>query len=255
MDVGSGRDNDVSSHDLPHAAIPFLPPSCYYFPDFITRLEEQRILSEILSIPSSRWTRLSHRRLLSLPSPLTGASRDTLLAAPFPPCLSTTVIPKISKLGLFSESPHGSPNHVLVNEYHAGQGIMPHEDGPAYHPLVATVSLAAPIVLDIYVKNVNGEGETGPKWRILQEPRSLLVTTGQLYRDTLHGIAEVQVDEDLAAENIANWGMLGHREPYEKGSYPRQTRISLTLRDVLKVLRLGGALKYMHAQKAMSHVR
>ena len=27
---------------------------------------------------------------------------------------------------LFSESPHGQPNHVLINEYPPGVGIMPH---------------------------------------------------------------------------------------------------------------------------------
>ena len=32
------------------------------------------------------------------------------------------------------------PNHVLVNEYLPGQGIMPHTDGPLFHPTIATVS-------------------------------------------------------------------------------------------------------------------
>ena len=31
------------------------------------------------------------------------------------------------------------PNHVLVNEYLPGQGIMPHTDGPLFHPTIATV--------------------------------------------------------------------------------------------------------------------
>ena len=32
------------------------------------------------------------------------------------------------------------PNHVLVNEYLPGQGIMPHTDGPLFHPTIATVN-------------------------------------------------------------------------------------------------------------------
>ena len=31
-------------------------------------------------------------------------------------------------------------NHVLVNEYKPGDGIMPHTDGPAYVPIVATIT-------------------------------------------------------------------------------------------------------------------
>lgn len=32
-------------------------------------------------------------------------------------------------------------NHVLVNEYQPGQGIMAHQDGPLYTPAVAILSL------------------------------------------------------------------------------------------------------------------
>lgn len=38
-------------------------------------------------------------------------------------------------------------NHVLVNEYLPGQGIMPHQDGPAYFPVVAIISLGSPAVM------------------------------------------------------------------------------------------------------------
>ena len=42
------------------------------------------------------------------------------------------------------------PNHVLVNEYLPGQGIMPHTDGPAFFPMVSTVSLGSHTFLDLY---------------------------------------------------------------------------------------------------------
>lgn len=73
---------------------------------------------------------------------------------------------KISSLGVFGEK---QPNHVLINEYAPGQGIMvshkyaalgvcymlcvhaqPHEDGPLYHPIVTTVSLGSHTLLDFY---------------------------------------------------------------------------------------------------------
>jgi alkylated DNA repair protein alkB family protein 6 len=47
---------------------------------------------------------------------------------------------------------------------------MPHQDGAAYWPLVATISLGAPIVLDVFEKD-KGEGREGLVGSILQEPR------------------------------------------------------------------------------------
>lgn len=127
---------------------------------------------------------------------------------------------------------------------------MPHEDGAAYAPVVATVSLGASICLDITAKPSNtddgaatGEGEKQERpvydvpTRILQEPRSLLVTTGAAYAELLHGIAPVEVDEGLGEETVANWGLLGEGEGLEAigRRNERGTRVSLTYRDVLKV--------------------
>lgn len=147
---------------------------------------------------------------------------------------------------------------------------MPHEDGTAYHPLVATVSLGAPIVLDLYRKQdrqgdvkeeqqqpqqqhrttgmmttTTTKNRTEPQFRILQEPRSLLITTKKMYTDYLHGIAEMERDEGLSANTICNWDLLGEKERYECGWYERETRISLTYRDVLKVAKLGNSVKFL----------
>ena len=108
---------------------------------------------------------------------------------------------------------------------------MPHEDGPAYHPIVATVSLGADIVLDVYPKKRQKKDDD--KFRILQERRSLLVTRKAMYTDFLHGIAEVEEDHELDPEGICNWDMLGEdRTP----TYHRETRISLTYREVRNVV-------------------
>ena len=40
-------------------------------------------------------------------------------------------------------------NHVLVNEYQPGQGIMAHTDGPAYSTVVATISTGGAQILNI----------------------------------------------------------------------------------------------------------
>lgn len=153
---------------------------------------------------------------------------------------------------------------------------MPHEDGAAYFPLVATVSLGADIVLDLYSKhddlgqdqvghcpdgNVDGEeeskkdmvaGDTGnmevqrrPRFRVLQERRSLLITRGSIYTDFLHGIAETTRDEDLGPHSICNWDLLREADSYRADWYQRETRISLTYRDVLKVAKMGNAMKFL----------
>jgi len=137
---------------------------------------------------------------------------------------------------------------------------MPHEDGAAYYPLVATVSLGAPIVLDLYQKNIqdgkNDENLDGdalkttdhirrPQYRIIQERRSLLITGADLYTNYLHGIAETTSDEGLSADTICNWDLLREKDPYRAGWYPRETRTSLTYRDVLKVAKMGNSLKFL----------
>ena len=117
---------------------------------------------------------------------------------------------------------------------------MPHEDGSAYAPVVATVSLGSSLVLDILPRpddGGGGEGGDGLPARIFQEPRSLLITAGGAYVHLLHGIAPVEVDEDLNDATVANWGLLGDEEKIlgEGRRNVRGTRVSLTYRDVLKV--------------------
>ncbi|KAF7712773.1 Uncharacterized protein PECH_002769 [Penicillium ucsense] len=246
------------SEKLQAARIVSLPNDAYYIPNFITEEEEDQLLRKISHAPLPRWTQLSHRRLQTWPSSLT--KTNTLLSAALPPWLTYPVIePKFTELGIFAESPHAAPNHVLINEYRPGQGIMPHEDGPAYYPLVATVSLGAPIVLDIYDKELESAVEDGDarervdraqvRYRILQEPRSLLVTRGEMYTGYLHGIAEKVADEDLGPETICNWDLLGVRDGFARGSYERATRTSLTYRDVLKVAKMGNTLKFLGGKK------
>lgn len=90
------------------------------------------------------------------------------------------------------------------------------------------------------VKPKGGDKDKGG-WRILQEPRSLLISTGNLYTQCLHGISEVEIDENLGSKGIANWEMLGARDAFIGGRAVRETRVSLTFRDVRKVHKLGKA--------------
>ncbi|RQM07531.1 hypothetical protein DH86_00002853, partial [Scytalidium sp. 3C] len=126
---------------LEEARISSLPQVAYYVADFITPEEEETLLRKIATAPKPRWTQLKNRRLQVWPSDLVKGA--TLLDTPLPEWLVNPVIPRLLSLpisttetsrSIFSESPHQTPNLVLINEYLPGHGIMPHKDGPAYHP-------------------------------------------------------------------------------------------------------------------------
>lgn len=128
---------------------------------------------------------------------------------------------------------------------------MPHEDGAAYAPVVATVTLGGHCVLDLYDKQTAGDatgsktstaGHQKPRYRILQEPRSLLVTRGDAYKSFLHGIGDLHEDINLSKATITNWHLLGNAEEYSLDSKSRELRVSLTFRDVLKVSNVGSKL-------------
>ncbi|KAF4632396.1 hypothetical protein G7Y89_g5732 [Cudoniella acicularis] len=230
---------------LQEARIKSLPSSAFYIADFITPEEEDVLLNKIKTAPKPRWKILTHRRLQTWPSDLT---KNTLLHSPLPTWLVEPIITRLLAYPLstdnpqnhiFTKSSHGAPNHVLINEYQPGQGIMPHKDGAAYFPAVCTVSLGSTLALDIYATNEDGTREAEPRWKILQEPRSLLITTDDLYTDYMHGIAEISEDLSLSRDTVANWDLLGSLESFTGGISQRSLRTSLTYRDVIKVSKLG----------------
>ncbi|XP_036040100.1 alpha-ketoglutarate-dependent dioxygenase alkB homolog 6 isoform X2 [Onychomys torridus] len=119
------------------------PPLIYYVPDFISKEEEEYLLRQVFNAPKPKWTQLSGRKLQNwggLPHP------RGMVPERLPPWLQRYV-DKVSDLSLFGGLP---ANHVLVNQYLPGEGIMPHEDGPLYYPTVSTISLGSHTVLDFY---------------------------------------------------------------------------------------------------------
>ncbi|KAI6771978.1 hypothetical protein HG530_002936 [Fusarium avenaceum] len=204
---------------LEHARIATLPQTAYYIPNFITEEEEEMILGKISSAPKPRWKQLTKRRLQTWPSDLVN---NKLLGAPLPAWLQEPVISRLLSLQT-QDSETGN-------------------DGAAYWPVVCTVSLGASLCLNLHRSKDDGALDPEPAWRILQEPRSLLITTDQLYTDYLHGISDIEEDIDLSADTVANWDLLRSPDAYTSGRNVRQTRTSLTYRDVLQVSKAGNKL-------------
>ena len=130
-------------------------------------------------------------------------------------------------------------NHILVNEYLGPSGIMGHEDGPAYEPIVSIVSAEGPVMLRFESKrlrrargeaaaaararqvsgavagsevsanavssSVEAEERPGDVIEVFLPPRSLVVFRGAFYTEYLHSVPEGQTDV-FSKERCLNYG-------------------------------------------------
>ncbi|KAG0021492.1 Alpha-ketoglutarate-dependent dioxygenase alkB 6 [Podila clonocystis] len=219
------------------------PDSVYYLPDFISVEEEQTLINKVLTAPKPKWVHLKNRRLQNWGGIVTN---NGMIAESLPAWL-TNLHPRFQESGVFDglHPALNEPNHCLVNEYLAGQGILPHKDGPAYLPTVATVSLSSHCILEFYkcpsdsepgMDKLRDSRSQEPEFSILVQPRSLLVLKSDVYNTYMHGIREIAVD-NLAGGNILNLAEAfpgvdlseARSQQLERGS-----RISLTFRIVEK---------------------
>ncbi|QRV80249.1 2OG-Fe(II) oxygenase family protein [Ceratobasidium sp. AG-Ba] len=185
----------------------------HYISHFITEDEEAVLLRKIAETPAGKWRNLSNRRRSLQGGELTKSG--ALIPQDLPAFVTSFpgIIDKLRTTGAFASTSQGTANHIILNEYRPGQGITPHEDGPAYHPVVATLSLGSHTIMDYYrYQNssdaTNGPGSSGkvidpaPVLRLLLEPRSLVITHGSLYAEHLHGIAGVERDIIISKEHL-----------------------------------------------------
>lgn len=198
-----------------------VPPSVIYIPDFITEEQEDSILQMVKNAPIPKWTQLSNRRLQNwggIPH------KNGMIAEDIPKWLSFFV-DKIRDLEIFESDK--KPNHVLINEYLAGQGIMAHSDGPLFYPIVTTISCGSHTLLEFYKSE-----DRKQEFSLLLEPRSLLILQKNLYHNYLHAISETEID-DISQHKIKNLDMCSE---FYKGQkfLKRSKRISLTIRHVPK---------------------
>ncbi|XP_045105265.1 alpha-ketoglutarate-dependent dioxygenase alkB homolog 6-like isoform X2 [Portunus trituberculatus] len=192
------------------------PPSAFYIPDFITVEEEQHLIHQVYAAPKPKWKELSHRRLQN-----------------------------------WGGLPH--PRGMVAEHIPA-----PHVDGPMFYPTITTISLSGHTLLDLYTPrppdtqetpNTNSqdtETHTSSAFEkryvgsLFLAPRSLLILQDDAYTTYLHGITEV--GEDVVSRDILNLPSIPH---IPGDTVQRDTRISLTIRHVPKVLKnkvwLGGS--------------
>ncbi|KAI5214243.1 alpha-ketoglutarate-dependent dioxygenase alkB homolog 6 isoform X2 [Manis pentadactyla] len=238
MELVSMEDQDSRVPALEPFRVEQAPPVIYYVPDFISKEEEEYLLRQVFNAPKPKWTQLSGRKLQNwggLPHPR-GMVPERL------PLWLQRCVDKVSDLSLFGDLP---ANHVLVNQYLPGEGIMPHEDGPLYYPTVSTISLGSHTMLDLYEPRQPKDDDPteqprtppGPATSLLLEPRSLLVLRGTAYTRLLHGIAAARVDALDAASLPPNAAACPSARPGAR--LVRGTRVSLTIRRVPRVLRAG----------------
>lgn len=212
----------------------------YYIPDFLSADEQSRLSDKVYG--SAQWTVLgtTGRRLQQW-----GGSPDAKLSVVSPlPAYLEELSSKIYKKKFVS----AQPNHVLINEYLPGQGIMPHEDGPLYTGNFAIISLLSPLLLDFYRKRTESElekeendakhdGSTALEARrvfsLWLEPGSLLLIRGFAYTSMLHGIRDVT--EDVIDDKVCNLRE-GDNLHLRGTTQKRQPRLSLTIRNLKKTV-------------------
>ena len=163
--------------------------SCAYVAAALAAPDAARLAAAIdAAAAPAQWVELRGRRLLQFGGqPLPGGMRD---AAPLPPFLAA-IAARLVAAGVFPAA--FPPNHVLVNDYACGEGILAHSDGPRYHPVVATLSLLDASVMRfsvLYGREAPGERGGAVVGELLLAAGSLVVTWGELYSRYAHAIAE-----------------------------------------------------------------
>ncbi|XP_030481354.1 alkylated DNA repair protein ALKBH6 homolog [Cannabis sativa] len=212
-------------------------PTLMYIPDFITHDQQTLLLNNINGAPHSKWKSLKNRRLQNWGGIV---HEKGLLAQPLPPWLAKVTLKICEETGLFP----APINHVLINEYLPNQGIMPHQDGPAYFPVVAILSLGSPAVMDFtphsrLMEENHKDDKTldNPRpFSVLLMPCSLLIFKDSAYSDYLHGIKDSELQSFNGVVNEVEALNYQEQDSEEvKNIHRTSNRISLTCRLVLKV--------------------
>ncbi|XP_045465810.1 alpha-ketoglutarate-dependent dioxygenase alkB homolog 6 [Harmonia axyridis] len=200
------------------------PSDVYYIPNFISVEEENEILKNVYSAPKPKWTYLSNRRLQDYG----GVPHKRGMIPEKIPHWLNKYMDRIRNLGVFEGT---LPNQVLVNEYMPGQGIMPHLDGPLFHPIVTTISCGSHTILNF----LNNDVIRNKVCELLLERCSLVIIKNDMYTKYLHSIDEKE--SDTISNKCINLEQCSRKFKIGE-NLKRQTRVSVTIRNVPKVLKV-----------------
>jgi len=229
----------MAERDLAQHALVGPPHGIFYLPEYVSRELEEQVIEIAHSMPAKQWVTLRGRRLQCFGGKPT-EDVASFKAQVLPPwvkqlCQSLTLA---SVFGM-----EETPDHVLLNEYQPGQGIMAHTDGPFFRPRVAILSLGGPAIFRFKRRLASGEIEGGkedeqqrPVGSVLLQPRSLIVFEGDAYHEHMHEILAVE-EEVVGGEEgtipVLNLATAG--EGVKVGETVRRAlRVSLTFRKVNK---------------------
>ncbi len=207
----------------PHLVSPPHLPAVAYHAHALPAPAARALAAAIDAAPSALWVELRGRRLQQHGgAPAAGA-------APLPPHLASLAAALVAA-GVFPAEL--APNHFLINEYAAEEGILAHADGPRYHPCVATLSLLDDAVMRFSV--LHGRERAGERGgavvgELLLRANSLVVTWGEAY--TVYGHAIAEGAEGVLGEALWNGAAAGAQpgEAWARGG----RRLSVTIRHVL----------------------
>ncbi|TNV80062.1 hypothetical protein FGO68_gene15167 [Halteria grandinella] len=191
---------DLESYKVPGT------DTAYYIKDYLNKEQEQTLLHCIFNLDQERWFEMKSGRALKRYGGEVGPT-GLQSQEPLPPYFEA-IARGLYERGLFP-CEHGAPNHILLNKYKPGDGIMPHKDGPAYHPFVCILSLNSGLILNIWetLEDSRPSTEDGiPKYkaRFYLEPRSLFIFTEKHYLDHFHGIEEA-VEDRISNDPASPW--------------------------------------------------
>jgi alkylated DNA repair protein alkB family protein 6 len=149
--------------------------------------------------------------LLSLGGPFSATDSPATKRPGMPPPLQDLCDALVTS-GVFEA--HYRPNHILLNEYEPGQGILPHTDGPVYHSKTATLSIGQSNVLlnfaprlatkdiGIVPNSDNVPTATVAPQVLLEGNGSLVIFANDAYTHYTHGIDVTDVE--VASANCVN---------------------------------------------------
>lgn len=182
------------------------PPGAIYLPDFVTAKEESELVG---ALDTGEWSAEMKRRVQHFGWRYDYRAR-AVTADAFLGALPGWLSPICARLE--SETTFGRlPDQMIANEYLPGQGISAHVDCvPCFADKVASLSLLSACEMRFRHR------ASGEKCALLLEPRALLILADEARYDWTHEIPARMADL------------------VEGGKQPRQRRVSMTFRNVLR---------------------